>query len=129
GFCCRGVDSFYSVHVGRSTSLTGPYRDAAGVDLLAGGGTTLTGSYDDVVGPGHGSVLADGADWLLVHHYYDRANQGAPTLSIRPLLWGPDGWPVAADPGFTTGPPTTADATGEWALRGYAEEQPARLPE
>ncbi|HEY3140262.1 MAG TPA: arabinan endo-1,5-alpha-L-arabinosidase [Acidimicrobiales bacterium] len=130
GFCCQGVRSNYSIHVGRSRSITGPYVDAAGQSMLDNGGTTLTGSYGDVVGPGHGSVVQDGDRWLLVHHFYDRANNGVPTLSIRPVLWGPDGWPVAADPGFSPADaPEPGEVTGTWHLSGYPEECSARAPD
>jgi arabinan endo-1,5-alpha-L-arabinosidase len=129
GFCCHGVDSTYSVHVGRSRSLTGPYVDAAGRPLLAGGGTTLLGTYDDVIGPGHGSVVPVGDQVVLVHHFYDRAHQGVPTLSIRQLVWGPDGWPVAVDPGFTQVAPSPGDVVGQWELRDYPQECVSRSPD
>lgn len=129
GFCCRGTDSFYSVHVARSAELTGPYVDAAKVPALDSGGTTVTGSYGDVVGPGHGSVVADGDRWLLVHHFYDRRAGGAPTLSVRSLRWGPDGWPLALDPGFSPSPAGPDAVVGTWTLTGYQEERPARQPD
>ena len=49
-------------------------------------------------GPGHNSVLREGSDDYLVHHFYDAANRGRPTLQIRPLIWGKDGWPLAGEP-------------------------------
>jgi beta-xylosidase len=124
GFCCIGVRSTYSTHVGRSRELTGPYLDAAGQPMLKGDGTTLVGTYGDVIGPGHGSVVPVGDDLVYVHHYYDRTNGGVPTLSIRELVWGPDGWPIAVDPGFVAGPPT--DVTGRWHLTNYPQECPMR---
>ena len=122
GFCCHGVDSTYSVHVGRSRSLTGPYVDAAGRPLREGGGTTLLGSYGDVVGPGHGSVVPVEGQLVFVHHYYDRGNGGVPALSIRQLLWGPDGWPVAVDPGFVQVTPTASAVGGQWRLTNHPQE-------
>lgn len=124
GFCCIGVRSTYSTHVGRSRNLTGPYVDAAGKPMLQGDGTTLVGTYGDTVGPGHGAVVPVGDDLVYVHHYYDKANGGLPTLSIRELVWGPDGWPIAVDPGFVAGPPT--DVTGRWRLTNYPQECPMR---
>lgn len=124
GFCCRGVGSTYSTHVGRSRSLTGPYVDAAGKPMLKGDGTTVVGTYGDVVGPGHGSVVPVGDELVYVHHYYDRARAGEATLSIRQLLWDADGWPVAVDPGFVPGTPV--DVTGRWHLTNYPQECPMR---
>jgi arabinan endo-1,5-alpha-L-arabinosidase len=123
-FCCRGVQSNYSTHVGRSRSLTGPYVDAADQPMLHGDGTTLVGTYGDVVGPGHGSVVPVGDDLVYVHHYYNRSKDGEATLSIRQLVWGPDGWPVAVDPGFVQGTP--ADVVGRWHLTNYPQECPMR---
>jgi arabinan endo-1,5-alpha-L-arabinosidase len=131
GFCCQGVKSTYSIHVGRSRDLTGPYVDRTGRPMLDNGGTTVTGSYGDVVGPGHGSVIRDGDDWLLVHHIYDRAASGAATLSIRPLVWDEDGWPLATDPGFVAaadGAVVRSTAAGTWHVTGYPEEWPKRAP-
>jgi beta-xylosidase len=39
--CRKGVDSTYNIRVGRSTSVTGPYVDKAGVAMLSGGGSPL----------------------------------------------------------------------------------------
>lgn len=86
GLCCHGVDSRYSVHVGRSRSLTGPYVDLAGQPLTHNGGTLLIGSHGNQIGIGHGTVFdAGGGDWRLIHHYYDAASDGTPTLGITAL--------------------------------------------
>ena len=36
--CCMGIDSTYEIHVGRSSSRTGPYLDKDGVEMTNGGG-------------------------------------------------------------------------------------------
>lgn len=87
--CCQGLNSTYSMWVGRSSELTGPYVDRDGVPLLDDGGTLLLATEGEVIGPGGQSVSGD---WLA-HHYYDGANGGAPKLAIRPLVWDADGWP------------------------------------
>lgn len=126
GFCCRGVDSNYSIHVGRSKEITGPYLDAAGTPMTANGGTTVTGSYANLIGPGHGSIIENGDDMLLAHHYYDRDDGGRSTLLLRPLIWGPDGWPLSPDAGFERTELDEGDAVGEWHLHDYPEEASGR---
>jgi arabinan endo-1,5-alpha-L-arabinosidase len=89
--CCRGADSTYRIVVGRSRSVTGPYRDKAGKPLLDGGGSPVLSRHGAVVGPGGQSVSRG----QLAFHYYDAANRAAPyvpTLGIRPLRWS-GGWP------------------------------------
>jgi arabinan endo-1,5-alpha-L-arabinosidase len=92
-YCCRGVDSDYRVVVGRSASVTGPYTDRAGVQMLAGGGTEVLRGYNEFRGPGGGDVYGD----LYVHHYYDLDDNGLPKLSVRPIRWA-GGWPALGDP-------------------------------
>ena len=59
GSCCDGANSTYTLHVGRSENLTGPYLDAEGRDLREGGGTFVVAANDVWVGPGHNSVVTD----------------------------------------------------------------------
>ena len=97
--CCRGIQSTYNIRVGRSRSVTGPYLDQSGVDLLRGGGSLLLGTEGRFIGPGHAGLLRrDGADWLSFH-YYDGTNNGAATLGLRPLRWNAEGWPEVKDAG------------------------------
>ena len=96
--CCRGSASTYNVRVGRAHAITGPYVDAAGVPLTAGGGTVVLQSMGRVRGPGGESVLADSGRDYLVHHFYDDLAHGAPTLQLRPIIWDADGWPRIGDP-------------------------------
>jgi arabinan endo-1,5-alpha-L-arabinosidase len=92
-FCCRGIDSDYRVMVGRARSVTGPYLDARGVDMRAGGGTELLRGYNEFAGPGGGDVFGR----FYAHHYYDRDDNGLPKLSIRRISWV-RGWPALGDP-------------------------------
>lgn len=96
--CCRGVQSTYNIRVGRSPSAAGPFLDRDGTPLTKGGGTLLLGTSGRWIGPGHCSVLADGRKQYLVHHAYDRDNDGRPTLQVRPLTLDANGWPVAGAP-------------------------------
>ncbi|MFP8963111.1 arabinan endo-1,5-alpha-L-arabinosidase [Streptomyces nanhaiensis] len=91
--CCAGTDSTYSIRVGRSTSPTGPFRDRDGVDMRDNGGTVVLETHGQVVGPGGQSVMSDVDGDLLVYHYYDRGNNGSPTLGINLMRWE-GGWPV-----------------------------------
>ena len=101
--CCRGPRSTYNIRVGRSKSVTGPYRDKTGMDLLRGGGTPLLDSrpdrgdgkpFDPKVGPGHAGILNDnGVDRFSFHYEYVRDNNGRSTLEIGTVQWGKTGWP------------------------------------
>jgi len=90
-YCCRGADSTYRVMVGRSTSVTGPYRDRAGNSMTAGGGTEILAGQGSIHGPGHQAVLADADSDVLFYHYYDDA--GTPRLGINLLAYDSSGWP------------------------------------
>jgi len=97
-FCCRGANSDYRIVVGRSKRIDGPYVDRGGRALLAGGGTPVLSGYGRWRGPGHNSVLLRDEGDLLVHHAYDANRGGRHYLRVRPLVWAPDGWPLAGEP-------------------------------
>ncbi|WP_104116613.1 glycoside hydrolase family 43 protein [Arthrobacter sp. B1805] len=91
-FCCRGADSTYKIAVARSESITGPYLDKQGRDMVGGGGTILMESHGAMNGLGGQSVFGD----YLAFHYYDRNNTAAPyipTLGLQKMGWE-DGWPT-----------------------------------
>ena len=144
--CCAGPTTGYSVHVGRSESLTGPYVDREGVPLLqsrAGGTPVIAPNGNAFVGTGHNAIVTDlaGQDWN-VYHAIDRADpylDGTDGINERPMLldrldWV-DGWPTTraglwasddAQPGPVTGgrAATTFDdgvtrpftTTGTWTV-------------
>jgi len=90
--CCAGADSTYKVAVGRSRSVTGPYLDKEGRDMVGGGGTVLLESNGPMTGPGGQSVH----NGVLAYHYYDGANEEIPyfpTLGLHRMAWRA-GWPV-----------------------------------
>jgi arabinan endo-1,5-alpha-L-arabinosidase len=110
GGCCAGSRSTYNIRIGRSKSVTGPYLDKAGKEMLAGGGTLFLSSvydkgagapFDDEVGPGHAAILHDGKDYYFSYHEeWARDKHGATTLNINRLAWDTDGWPrMVLDPG------------------------------
>ncbi len=98
----------YNVRVGRSDSITGPYTDANGRDLLDTDhlpqyevGTKLLGGYrfsegEGWVAPGHNSVLEDGEDYYIVHHARGETDKHWPYLHVRKMLWTSSGWPVVS---------------------------------
>ncbi|UCG15326.1 MAG: arabinan endo-1,5-alpha-L-arabinosidase [Phycisphaerales bacterium] len=115
--CCRGVASNYKIMVGRSREIAGPYVDFDGQPLRDGGGTIVLAGYGEWRGPGHNGILLDAnGDWL-VHHMYDARRNGTPTMQIRPLIWGRDGWPVVGEPiapRLPMPPLQASDLLGAW---------------
>jgi len=101
--CLAGDASNYNIRVGRSKSVTGPYVDEDGVDMVKGGGSLFLGSvtnkhdgqpYDDEVGPGHAGILHDkDGDWLSCHYEWAKDRDGKTTVNVLPLTWDVDGWP------------------------------------
>jgi arabinan endo-1,5-alpha-L-arabinosidase len=108
--CCLGAESTYNVRVGRSRSVTGPYLDRDGVDMLEGGGTLVLAGYDQIAGPGHSSILIDGGPqgpFYMAHHYVNMkegpSDPNEPlaiprSLHVRPLYWAFGSWPIAGEP-------------------------------
>jgi arabinan endo-1,5-alpha-L-arabinosidase len=98
GSCCQGANSNYNIRVGRSRSVTGPFLDHDGLDMIQGGGKLFLGSESSLIGPGHfGRLdLGDGVEVFSYHYEADLDRGGFSVLAIRPLLWR-DGWPVAGE--------------------------------
>ena len=98
GTCCDGVNSTYTIVVGRSKSVTGPYLDNVGRDMYHGGGKMVIAAGDRVCGPGHfgRTVIDDGVEIMSCHYEADFDRSGRSVLGIRPLLWK-NGWPVAGE--------------------------------
>ena len=136
--CCAGPTTGYSVQVGRSRSITGPYRDQQGVSLTtsrAGGTPTLVQNGNAWIGAGHNAVVSDlaGQDWI-VYHALDRADPylvGTEGVNERPMLldrldWV-DGWPaVRAGRGPSEGA-RRGPATGGRAVTDFTGGVPASL--
>jgi arabinan endo-1,5-alpha-L-arabinosidase len=135
--CCAGPTTGYSVQVGRSRDLRGPYRDQQGVPLLqsrAGGTPVLTQNGNRWIGAGHNAVVTDlaGQDWI-VYHAIDRADPYLDEpfgINERPMLldrldWV-DGWPATrAGLGPSEGPQRgpVADADGTPTVRGATRSE------
>jgi len=133
--CCAGPTTGYSVQVGRSKDLRGPYVDREGVTLLesrAGGSPTLVQNGNRWIGAGHNAVVTDlaGQDWIAYHALGrdDPWLDEPGGITERPMLldrldWV-GGWPyVRADAGpsddVQTGPKrTSAGPRGSCCARG-----------
>lgn len=95
----------YRLVVGRSRSPAGPFVDAGGVGLNAGGGTLLLQSSGNLVGPGGASIVTapDGSDVMIVHRYAERdVGLGPGCLpsqdpQVRRIRWV-NGWPTDDGP-------------------------------
>jgi arabinan endo-1,5-alpha-L-arabinosidase len=96
--CCQGVNSTYNIRVGRSASVTGPYVDKAGAEMMDGGGTALVQGGTRWKGPGHNAVVFNGSKAYNLYHSYDANANGQSVLRIAELAWDADGWPVSAGP-------------------------------
>jgi arabinan endo-1,5-alpha-L-arabinosidase len=98
GMCCRQARSTYNMRLGRSPKITGPYVDKAGKDMLLGGGTPFMESHTGpLIGPGHAGIVQVGDKFYISSHMETNSSGTGPnggTLSIRPLTWSADGWPV-----------------------------------
>jgi arabinan endo-1,5-alpha-L-arabinosidase len=101
GSCCNGVNVTYNIRVGRSASITGPYLDRSGVDMVNGGGTLFmqgTGRYS---GPGHMGILSENGQQRFTYHYYDGNawdggydSYGVARFASAALTWTADDWPA-----------------------------------
>ena len=137
--CCAGPTTGYSVQVGRSRNLQGPYVDREGVPLLdsrAGGTPVLVQNGNRWVGAGHNAVVTDlaGQDWMA-YHAIDRADpflDGKDGINERPMLldridWI-DGWPAVRAGKGPSEKPTSAPVTnGRYVTNFEAGMPPAAL--
>ncbi|PUB27684.1 ricin-type beta-trefoil lectin protein [Promicromonospora sp. AC04] len=97
GTCCNGTSSGYNTVVGRATSVSGPYVDQSGRNLVDGSTTVILRGAWPRVAAGGGDVYTDGTDRYLAYHYYDADNGGRETLDIRQLSFA-GGWPILDAP-------------------------------
>jgi arabinan endo-1,5-alpha-L-arabinosidase len=111
GSCCQGPRSTYNIRIGRSKTITGPYLDKAGVDMLkAGGSLFLATTNGPLIGPGHaGTLNAEGKNWFTSDFEGDIRLDGKATLAIMPLRWNADGWPEATVNDVKSGTNTKAE--------------------
>ncbi|WP_425398738.1 family 43 glycosylhydrolase [Aeoliella sp.] len=117
GGCCSGSSSTYNIRVGRSTSPTGPFLDADGVNMLNGGGTLFLHDDGRKVGPGHFSFVEVDGQPMFSYHYYDAdlpwagGQTGFATFGLRDLHWTSDDWPSLVE----VNPHWTGETDSQWA--------------
>ena len=93
-YCCRGAKSNYRVAVGRSKTVSGPYLDREGKDMLLGGGTLfLEGDKKEWEAAGHCAAYNFDGEDLFICHGYSATHGGAAMLIQHPISWTADGWP------------------------------------
>ena len=95
---CRADVWLWRARFFKTRSLAARFLDEGRVRMTRGGGTLVLAGAGRVRGPGHNSILVEGDQYYLVHHYYDADDNGRSRLQIRPLIWKEDGWPVADEP-------------------------------
>jgi len=112
GSCCQSTNSSYNIRVGRSKTITGPYLDKVGSDMLeAGGSLFLATTNGPLFGPGHaGTLNAEGKNWFTSDFEGDLRMNGSATLAIMPLRWNADGWPEATVNDVKSAPPAESAA-------------------
>jgi arabinan endo-1,5-alpha-L-arabinosidase len=93
GICCQGVNSTYKIGVGRATSITGPYYDKSGVNMLSGGYTLFDGGNSQWIGPGGQNVYKNGSNYVIIRHAYDATDNGNAKMLINDLYFS-NGWPT-----------------------------------
>ncbi|MDY7540397.1 family 43 glycosylhydrolase [Undibacterium sp. 5I1] len=89
GTCCSKANSTYHISYGRSTSITGPYLDMSGNDMLNSGGTTLEAGGGRFFAPGGESV----SNGVLARHKLDSQNNFNGVLFLNDLYFS-NGWPT-----------------------------------
>jgi arabinan endo-1,5-alpha-L-arabinosidase len=100
GACCNGAFD-YNIRVGRSTSVTGPYVDKAGLNLMnQGGGTLLVQGNGSWSAPGHNAVIVYNNKTYNVYHALaaPSGQNGTATLRIAEIAWDANGWPISGGP-------------------------------
>ncbi len=93
-YCCRGAESDYKVAVGRSRSVTGPYLDREGTDMVQNGGEIVVAGNERFPGVGHCSVYRFEEKDYLFFHAYDMTDHGRSKLLVREIRWDDQGWPT-----------------------------------
>ena len=119
GSCCQGLNSTYTIVVGRATAVTGPYFNQSGTALTAANanGTFVVGNVGNKLSPGGVGAFAVSGSNYMNYFYYDANNGGNTYLDIAKITYGGD-WPawstnfsIPASSELTTSPASMAFTT------------------
>jgi hypothetical protein len=115
--CCQGVNSTYNIRVGRSTSITGPFVDRNGVNMINSAGTLFDTTDGNKIGPGQMGIYSSGDLDQFTYHYYDGNNSGNATFGLHTLYWTSDNWPSynPINPNWTGLISNTWSTASNWA--------------
>jgi len=97
GSCCEGLKSTYTIVVGRSENLWGPYVDKQGRPMMDNHHEVVIHGNAAFVGTGHDSEIVQdkaGNDWIF-YHGYSVANTTGRSLLMDKIIWTDD-WPSVA---------------------------------
>jgi len=97
GSCCRGLESTYTLVVGRSENLWGPYTDKQGRSMMDNRHEVVIDKNEAFVGVGHCSQIVQdkaGNDWIF-YHGVNVANPSGRHLLMDKIVWVND-WPTVA---------------------------------
>jgi len=99
GSCCSDPYN-YTIRVGRSATVTGPYTDRDGKAMMKGGGTLLVQGNSMWSAPGHNAVIVYENRTYNVYHALaaPSGQNGVATLRIAEIAWDANGWPVSGGP-------------------------------
>ncbi len=95
GSCCQGIHSTYTLVVGRSENLFGPYVDKSEKNMLDNGYEIVIGKNERFVGNGHCSEIVqdkNGDDWIF-YHGVDVTKPKGRVLLLDKVNWDKEGWP------------------------------------
>ncbi|MDR1722536.1 MAG: family 43 glycosylhydrolase [Tannerella sp.] len=109
GSCCEGANSTYTVVVGRSESLFGPYLTKSGQSMMDNYYEKVLYGNSVFAGPGHNAEIVtddNGDDWLLYHAYVKSHPETGRVLCLDKIVWTND-WPAVSGlmPSSTSFPP------------------------
>ena len=97
GACCRGLESTYTLVVGRSENLWGPYTDKQGGSMMENHHEVVIDKNEAFVGVGHCSQIVQdkaGNDWIFYHGVQVSDPRGRKVLMDK-IVWIDD-WPTVA---------------------------------
>jgi arabinan endo-1,5-alpha-L-arabinosidase len=105
------LEDTYNVRTARSKSITGPYVDYNGNEMIDttdesfNTGNKLVGAYrfensDGWLGTGHNALFEEDGEYYLTHNARAGEDVFWSHLHVRKMVWTDDGWPVVSPERF-----------------------------